>query len=520
MEAGTESVYKKMKEKFYANLFSKDSRFNSVLMTKRKYDSIIEDVKRIKIFKKKESPRDYRIIERYDVVTEQGCETLIEPMSDVLGTVKKFVHAEELFDMLYSSHLSTGHGGRDKMIKLLNTFYKNITHAQIKLFLDICEPCQQKRKSEKKGIVKPSSPFNSRCHVDLIDYQSQPDGMFKFLLVYQDHLTKFVVLKPLTSDKVDEVAHILLDIFLLLGAPSILHSGYGREFCNQVLQCVAQMWPELKMVPGEPKHNQSQESTECVNQDIANILSTWMADNQTNKWSEGARFVQFTKNRACHPAIKRSPYEAMFGCPAKVGFSSFVPQSILHSINNEEDLDKLEDSVIMGSQSSLPQEGSPLFPASTESSMEIQESMCSNLKQPSTPLIEDTVPKNIQLPSTSKELPLQVEKIIELPSTSGVSPPQLQLRTEPVKRTLQDVVSSKNVHTCKSCGMFVHVFCSEIEHEEKGNCNSILCKLCKYNLNLKKQREEANESLKKQACHKNQLLWNSMCQQFLESTIK
>lgn len=518
MAAGTESVYQKMKEKFYAILFSKDWRFNSVLLTKRKYDSIIDDVKRIKIFKKKESPRDYKLIERYDVVTEHGCETLIEPMSDVLGTVKKFVYAEELFDILYSSHLSTGHGGRDKMIKLLNTFYKNVTHAQIKLFLDFCETCQQKRKSEKKGFVKPSSPYNSRCQVDIIDYQSQTDGMFKFLLVYQDHFTKFVVLKPLTSDKVQEVAHILLDIFLLLGAPSILHSGYGREFCSQVLQCVSEIWPELKMVPGEPKHSQSQESAESVNQDVANILTTWMADNQTNKWSEGARFVQFTKNRACHPAIKRSPYEAMFGCPAKVGLSSFIPKSILHSISNEEDLDKLEDSVIMRSQSSLPQEGSPLSPASAESSMEVQECMGSNLKLPSAPLIEDAVPKNIQLPSTSKELPSQVEEIIELPSTSGEMPPQL--RTEPVKRTVQDVVSSKTAHTCKLCGMFVHVFCSEIEHEQKGNCKSVLCKLCEYNMNLKKQRDEANDSLKKQACYRNQLLWNSMCHQFLESTNK
>lgn len=51
-------------------------------MTKQKYDSITEDVKRIKVTKKKESFRDHRIIQRYDVLTVQGCEKFIEPLSD------------------------------------------------------------------------------------------------------------------------------------------------------------------------------------------------------------------------------------------------------------------------------------------------------------------------------------------------------------------------------------------------------------------------------------------------------
>lgn len=68
----------------------------------------------------------------------------------------------------------------------------------------------------------------------LIDYQSQPDGIFKFLLVYQDHLTKFVELKLLTSKLADEVASNLLDIFILCGAPSILDSFNELAFWNRV----------------------------------------------------------------------------------------------------------------------------------------------------------------------------------------------------------------------------------------------------------------------------------------------
>ncbi|XP_074039518.1 uncharacterized protein [Leptinotarsa decemlineata] len=102
------------------------------------------------------------------------------------------------------------------------------------------------------------------------------------------------------------------------------------------------MWTDLKIVHGKPRHSQSQGSVECANQDIENMLSTWLENNQTNKWSEGLRFIQFAKNRAYHSGIKCSPYEAMFGVPAKIGLrTSSLPDDVLENISTEEDLEEL-----------------------------------------------------------------------------------------------------------------------------------------------------------------------------------
>jgi len=80
-----------------------------------------------------------------------------------------------------------------------------------------------KKKSKKKGIVvKPMvfEDFNSRCQIDLIDFQSQSDAGYKFILVNQDHLTKFCILRPLKYKRVEQIAYLLLlDIFCLFGAP-------------------------------------------------------------------------------------------------------------------------------------------------------------------------------------------------------------------------------------------------------------------------------------------------------------
>jgi hypothetical protein len=65
--------------------------------------------------------------------------------------------------------------------------------------------------------------MNSRCQIDLIDMQSNPDNGFKYIMLYQDHLKKFVIIRPLRCKRAEEIAYQLLDIFTLFGAPSILH---------------------------------------------------------------------------------------------------------------------------------------------------------------------------------------------------------------------------------------------------------------------------------------------------------
>ncbi|XP_051164968.1 SCAN domain-containing protein 3-like [Leptopilina boulardi] len=96
------------------------------------------------------------------------------------------------------------------------------------------------------------------------------------------------------------------------------------------------------MVHGKPRHSQSQGSVERYNQDVRDMLVSWMADNKTKKWSEGLRFIQSKKNRALHTGIKVSPYEAMFGCSQKIGLGdSQLLEEDYASMTTEEELEEL-----------------------------------------------------------------------------------------------------------------------------------------------------------------------------------
>ncbi|KRX64696.1 KRAB-A domain-containing protein 2 [Trichinella sp. T9] len=151
----------------------------------------------------------------------------------------------------------------------------NVTQEACHLFLTFCEECHKKRarKLPKSPVVKPlvSTNLMSRAQVDLINFQTMPDGDFKYIMTYLNHFMEFCILSPLMLKQAEEVASKLLKIFLTFGAPSILQSDNGQEFSYVIIAELKTCWPELKLVTGRPRHPQSQANDEdSLNRDGKN----------------------------------------------------------------------------------------------------------------------------------------------------------------------------------------------------------------------------------------------------------
>lgn len=69
-----------------------------------------------------------------------------------------------------------------------------------------------------------------------MDFQSVPDGKYKWVLNCQDHNTKLISLRPYKSKRTTEVPSLykLLSIILTFRAPQILQSDNGREFVKSI----------------------------------------------------------------------------------------------------------------------------------------------------------------------------------------------------------------------------------------------------------------------------------------------
>ena len=261
---------------FRVKLFDKYSQCQQkYLIPKDVYFQTIEDMKEAAGISTTKSCNHYYILKKYEVLQCGDVEKLIKKRKSPEERPKYYATIEDTYDIISKAHIATGHGGRDRMLKRLGQKYANIKTDAVELFKSYCVVCQEKRKRPKTTgvVVKPilSRAFNSRDQVYLFDMQSSPQGQFKWIMVYQCHLTKFVILRPLSSKRAAEVAFQLLDIFLLFGAPAILQSDNGSEFTAHVIQELKELWPELIMVHGKPRHPQSQGSVERANSDIKDM---------------------------------------------------------------------------------------------------------------------------------------------------------------------------------------------------------------------------------------------------------
>ncbi|CAH4036853.1 unnamed protein product [Pieris brassicae] len=347
-----EDPTRSFKETFYEKLLEDDERHQGSTRkswTRQRINDVMNNVKNARVTmleRGNKTSMSYYWLAKYDIITTDGEEYLIFKRKSTEEPIIQIVAREDYFDILLSAHKSCGHGGRDKIVYCLKSKLY-IPIRAIQLFVALCPTCDGKRHAPRKSIVtRPivSQDFNTRGQVDLIDFQSCPDGDFKWLLNYQDSATKFLSLRPLKSKRASEVAMELMKIFMTFGAPAILQSDNGRKFTANIIEELTAMWPEFKIIHGSPRRPQTQGSVERSNQDLENMLRMWMKDNKSTNWSVGCYYVQYQKNSSFHQIIGRSPYKALFGNDPKAGLAQLEAAQV--SVNKSEEAQVVEVPVL------------------------------------------------------------------------------------------------------------------------------------------------------------------------------
>lgn len=171
-------------------------------------------------------------------------------------------------------------------------------------------------------------------------------------------MTKFVHLRPIESEKIDDISQELLKIFLEFGAPTILHCSYGRQFANHIINYITSKWSACKIINGKPQEFQSSDTVEYSNKEIENMLRSWMRDNNSHNWSIGCYFVQSNINSTYHGKIKRTPFKARFGTDFKFGLKSTnLPSESIENIFTEEELfDVMENQIDLKGANQMSQD--------------------------------------------------------------------------------------------------------------------------------------------------------------------
>ncbi|XP_046973556.1 KRAB-A domain-containing protein 2-like [Vanessa cardui] len=315
------------KEKFYRKLIAYDDQHQGShrkAWTSERISKVISDIQNAQVSMssgQRRTAMDYYWMSKYDTMTIGNEDCLIFKRKLASGPAVRILPREQYFDVLSEVHESCGHGGRDKILhEIRNRFY--IPRKAVEIFVSICPTCKSKRIAPSKGVVTKTnvtSDSNLKGQFDLIDFQSCPDGEYKWLLIYQENATKFLNLRSLKTKGAVEVASELMKIFLLFGAPCNLQSDFDNEFTTNVIKELVIMWPECKIVHENQLRSQTQNSVGRTNQDVENMLRGWMTENKSTNWSVGCFFVQYLKNSTINQIIGKSPYKALFGREPIVG---------------------------------------------------------------------------------------------------------------------------------------------------------------------------------------------------------
>ncbi|CAK9798839.1 Zinc finger protein 814 [Anthophora quadrimaculata] len=146
-----------------------------------------------------------------------------------------------------------------------------------------------------------------RGQIDVIDMPVKLTCDYKYFFVYEDQISRFVVLKGLNGNTANEVAVKLLDIFVIIGAPQVLQSNNGRKFAKDVVQEIRLLCKDFIILHGEMSESKEQ------SRDFKNLLERWTEKNPTKTWYEAAKYIQIFQNSTFRSANGRIPYDILFG---------------------------------------------------------------------------------------------------------------------------------------------------------------------------------------------------------------
>ncbi|GFO29376.1 KRAB-A domain-containing protein 2 [Plakobranchus ocellatus] len=100
-------------------------------------------------------------------------------------------------------------------------------------------PKETKKPMTKCIVARPilAKEFSSTSQVDLIDMQSMPSGSNrKWILVFQDHLTKFCIFRALTSKTKTSRGHFSSIAHIIFSSVAPLFSkAMSHEFTSQAI---------------------------------------------------------------------------------------------------------------------------------------------------------------------------------------------------------------------------------------------------------------------------------------------
>lgn len=235
---------------------------------------------------------------------------------------------------------NSSHSGIIKTLeKIRRMYYWPKMKPEIYKYINACQICKMSKATNKCSVPPlkthecPERPWQ-RIFIDFMGPYPRSKLGNTFLLVVLDHLTKFVLLKPLTSATSIKTIHFLKnDVFLVFGVPEFIISDNGPQFKSNVFQ---DFLKEFKVTHVTTAYYAPQaNASERVNRSVLSAIRSYIKGNHKD-WDANINEIGCALRTSIHQSTKYPPYFSLFGYHMITEGDSYDLLKKLNSIGENE----------------------------------------------------------------------------------------------------------------------------------------------------------------------------------------
>jgi hypothetical protein len=269
----------------------------------------------------------------YEIVYKKGAlNTNADTLSRMSGlALEGPEHSEETFSeerkkqIMYEYHDAPlgGHRGMNRTYKAIKENYSWPNMKQeIEEYIKRCRSCQINKVLGPRGkapmeiTTTAQQPFE-KCCLDIVGPLTETQAGNKYILTFQDELSKFLVAIPIPRQDAETVAReFVKHIILKLGTPSKLLTDQGANFLSEIFRNTCKLL-KIKKLQTTPFHPESNGSLERSHRVLKEYLRHYINEDQSN-WDEWIPYAVHVYNTSTHTSTGYTPFELVYGFKANM----------------------------------------------------------------------------------------------------------------------------------------------------------------------------------------------------------
>jgi transposase InsO family protein len=198
------------------------------------------------------------LLEEYDyqIIYKPGVQNANADALSRIGALAKENDESDKIDsdlkvkILKENHDSVlgGHRGMQKTYEAIKRYYQWPNMKQeLENYVRKCEKCQlnkvlrPKRKAPMEITTTAKHPFE-RCALDVVGPLTEEKSGNKYILTFQDDLSKFIVAIPIPRQEAETIAkEFVINVVLKFGAPAQVLTDQGSNFLSDLFKNVCKL---------------------------------------------------------------------------------------------------------------------------------------------------------------------------------------------------------------------------------------------------------------------------------------